>query len=872
MVKSFKATAISMLIVAILATVLLMLIGNNLTLFPSESESIASISYLISVPRLSSVELNSSYQDWVPYKNERVVGSSSYCYAKIILDNENDSEFVGFIYNQDTNFCTELLECGILEATTIARFGDLFPDTSENGFNKATFKVTIPPNTKKTYILEYEKSPTVEIQPIVINEHDFLNYFYKERSLYTTIIILILCFTLYLLVTSIVFHDLPPLAMGLFMISELFFYLRQTRMFLSIFMIPMPSWLCSLQIVLNMSTAMLLLISIRKKMSPLNKKILFAASGFALILALVEIISGQDMYTWINLITIVFDLYMVFELIHGIPENNYQTILTSCSILPWFVFMLLDTITSIIGSRVSVLKDYTPIMALLFSLTIYVIFASIIAIFSETEKQNTIIEYFSSSKVLTPNDFLKMTTVPVRAIFVYFEKMQLPLEIIQSSANMLKSPLSFSRISAISRIIEEQTHELKKIIGSERENFQPDIPRSSSAITPIQEELEKFNDQDIKSINDVTICIFGKNTTDDSYLRVILQTEGFNTLVVSDPEKIMELVTDGSIEVLLVDPVSSGEQVFKLCSRIREEHNIFTFPILMIINYYANYIVKKSYNVGINDFIVRPFDTAELVSRIHSQLRLKRIYMRNTELSKSEREKRTFLYFVTHNVNTPLTLLLNRIEELKDSLNASEIPDKMVIDDIDQSVEEIDDIIQNVLISFRISDGRYVNTPEIVDIQDVLENISVKLRSKYLLKKQVIQWNIPDTIPIIRCNRHAVNGILTNIIDNAIKYSPDSSIIVVSVIPTDVTEGQKTEDGSILKVTVADSGPGIPPEKQDILFDRFKDRGTKPTSENSSSVGLGLYVAKELAKLNKIELTYEDNPRGGACFILTFFQ
>ena len=870
MIKSFKVTASYMFVISILATTVLIFMGKYISLFPSESESIATISYLTSAPRLSSVELNSSYQDWLPYNNERIVCSNCYGYAKIVIDNTNDTDFIGVIYNKDTNLCTELLECGILEATTIARLGDSFPDTSGNGFYKATFMVTIPAGAKKTYILEYEKNSSVEIHPLVINEHDFFKYFYKERTLYLTIIILILCFTAYLVVTSIVFHDVPPLAMGLFMLAELFFYMRQTRMILSIFMLPIPSWLCSLQIVLNMISAMFLIISIRRKMNALNKRILIGAAGFALLLAIVEIISGLDMYTWINLITIIFDLYMVFELIQGIQENNYKTILTTCSILPWFIFMILDTLTSILGVRFSVLTDYSPIMSLLFSLTIYVIFASIIAIYSETEKQNTIIEYFSSSKVLTPNDFLKMTTVPVRAIFVYFEKMQLPLEIIQASANMLKSPLSFSRISAISKVIDEQTHELKQIIGSERENFQPDIPRSSSAITSIQEELEKLDENDIKSANDVTICIFGKNTTDDSYLRVILQTEGFDTMVISDPDKVMELVTNDDVDVLLVDPVSSGEQVFKLCSKIREERNIFTFPILMIINYYANYIVKKSYNVGINDFIVRPFDAAELVSRIHSQLRLKKIYMRNNELSESEREKRTFLYFVTHNVNTPLTLLLNRIVELKDSLSASELPDKMVIDDIEQSVEEIDDIIQNVLISFRISDGRYVNTPEVVDIQDVLDSISLKLRSKYLLKKQVIQWNIPDTVPSVRCNRHAVNGILTNIIDNAIKYTPDSGVIVVSVVPTVVTEGQETEDDTLLKITVADSGPGIPLEKQDVIFDRFKDRGTKPTSSDAKSVGLGLYVAKELAKMNNIELTYEDNPTGGACFILTF--
>ena len=873
MIKSIKNTSILILAVSLIATLIVMLMSKFMILFPLESEELASLSYLTSSMRLSSVELNSSVQDWVPYKNERIVGSNCYGYMKIDLDNTDDNDYIGYIYNHDTNICTELLECGILEATTIARMGDSFPDTSGIGFNKAAFIITVPANTKKTYILEYEKSPSIEMQPVVINEHDFLKCFYRERTLYTVVIILILCFVAYLIITSIVFHNVPPLAMGLFMLSELFFYLRQTRMLLPIFNAPIPSWLCSLQIVLNMITSMILLLSIRKKITPLNKRILLAVAVINFMLALTEIISGMDMYTWINLITIIFDLYMVFELIHGIFDNNYQTILTSCSIIPWFIFMLLDTATSIIGSRISILTDYSTILALLFSVTIYIIFASIIAIFTENEKQNTIIEYFSSSKILTANDFLKMNTIPVRAIFVYFEKMQLPLEIIQASANMLKSPLSFSRISALSKVIEEQAHELKQIIGSERQNFQPEVPRSSSAITSIQKEFEKSDsDDDIKSASGITICIFGKNTDDDSYLRVILTSEGFVTLVTSDTDKIMELIATDKIDALIVYPVSSGEQVFKLCAKIREERNIFSFPIIMIINYYANYIVKKSYNVGINDFVIRPFDSAELVSRIHSQLRLKKIYIRNMELSESEREKRTFLYFVTHNVNTPLTLLLNRIVELKDSLKHSELPDHMIIDDIEQSVGEIDEIIQNVLISFRISDGRYVNTTEVVDIQEVLENIHIKLRSKFLLKKQVIQWNIPDTIPDIMCNKHAVDGILTNILDNAIKYTPESGMIVVSVISSVISEEQEKDDNKLLTITISDSGPGIPKEKQDVIFERFEDRGTKPTSGNGKSVGLGLYVAKELAKLNNIELTYKDNPAGGACFVLTFRQ
>ena len=113
--------------------------------------------------------------------------------------------------------------------------------------------------------------------------------------------------------------------------------------------------------------------------------------------------------------------------------------------------------------------------------------------------------------------------------------------------------------------------------------------------------------------------------------------------------------------------------------------------------------------------------------------------------------------------------------------------------------------------------------------------IQVKLRSKYLLKKQVIQWNIPDTLPDIMCsNKHAVDGILTNILDNAIKFTPESGMIVVSVVSSLVSEEQETDDNTLLTITIADSGPGIPKEKQDVIFERFEDRGTRPTSSNTT--------------------------------------
>jgi len=217
--------------------------------------------------------------------------------------------------------------------------------------------------------------------------------------------------------------------------------------------------------------------------------------------------------------------------------------------------------------------------------------------------------------------------------------------------------------------------------------------------------------------------------------------------------------------------------------------------------------------------------------------------------------------FVTHNVNTPLALLENRIAELVDNDSFMEAVDKDTVDDIEESVSEIHDIIQNVLISFRISDGRYMNTAQKINVSHVFESVKPQAQMKASLKQQQLVWICPPTIEEVSCNEHALRGILVNLIDNAIKFSPAQNGKVTVC-------AEKNKDGTIV-ISVNDNGPGIPKEKRAVIFEKFADRGTVP-SANEKSIGLGLYVAHELAAMNGISLSYRDGETGGACFSLTF--
>ncbi|MFP4443331.1 MAG: sensor histidine kinase [Spirochaetia bacterium] len=97
---------------------------------------------------------------------------------------------------------------------------------------------------------------------------------------------------------------------------------------------------------------------------------------------------------------------------------------------------------------------------------------------------------------------------------------------------------------------------------------------------------------------------------------------------------------------------------------------------------------------------------------------------------------------------------------------------------------------------------------------------------------------------------------LYNLLDNAVKFSPPGTGISLAIVP-----------GDPLKIDVRDRGPGISREDRGKLFSRFEPLSTQPTG-GESSTGLGLYVAKELARMNGGDLEYREFAEG-ACFRLT---
>ena len=436
-----------------------------------------------------------------------------------------------------------------------------------------------------------------------------------------------------------------------------------------------------------------------------------------------------------------------------------------------------------------------------------------------------------------------------------------PLQILQASAKLLENPVDEKTQLLTSNLIKKNVQEIKNIFGNAistgDDNFSESNISFENQNISIQKEIPEK----------ISIGIFGKKDSDNSNLRLVLQSYGFFVRIIKNQGEVLSAIQENLIQMLIISPENENDKVFSLCAEIRSHYSQQDFAILMIFNKFNSFLTEKLFELKINDYLLRPFDVSALIFRIQEIENFITLHHEKQELLKSEQEKNTFLYFVTHNVNTPLTLLLNEIQNLSELYKNfpeenKKNPDfENTIQNIQKNARAINIIIQNVLDSYKISDRRYIINPKILNLENCLKKETEFLSQKAENKNQNFSFKCSVKEPCVFCDEYSLKGIYENLVDNAIKYTKYNGNITVSI----------EEQADFIILNVIDDGQGIPKEKQEVLFDRFAKIGSNPTG-SEKSCGLGLFVVNEICKLNDLILEYSENKSAetGSIFSVKF--
>jgi heavy metal sensor kinase len=225
-------------------------------------------------------------------------------------------------------------------------------------------------------------------------------------------------------------------------------------------------------------------------------------------------------------------------------------------------------------------------------------------------------------------------------------------------------------------------------------------------------------------------------------------------------------------------------------------------------------------------------------------------------LQSSFDQLRRFTADASHELRTPLAVIRG-IGEV--SIGHPRTPAEFK-ETIGSMLEEVDRLTNLVDTLLRLSHGdagtiRLVR--EQIDLRLLTQEVASSLAILAEERNQRLTVSGSDSV-VVSIDRLVVREALTNVVDNAIKYSPHESTIEIAIRAA----------GDEAVVTVADEGPGIPPEHRERIFDRFF-RLDEGRSRDRGGTGLGLAIAKWAVEINRGQITIEQRPAGGSVFRIT---
>jgi signal transduction histidine kinase len=230
-----------------------------------------------------------------------------------------------------------------------------------------------------------------------------------------------------------------------------------------------------------------------------------------------------------------------------------------------------------------------------------------------------------------------------------------------------------------------------------------------------------------------------------------------------------------------------------------------------------------------------------------------------SKLEELNRLKSEFLSHVSHELRAPLASIRWTVENLLDG-----IPEKpsektrTVLKRMDECGGHLEGMIEDLLDVTRIEAGRIDLKLEALDVR---ENVgkAVEIVKPLADRKAIrLESDVPKGLKIL-ADRDAVEHILVNLLDNAVKYSPEKSTVRIEACPV-----YGTGPGRI-QISVSDRGIGIPKEKHKDIFGRF-ERVKTDKVEREKGLGLGLHIVKKLVELQGGKIWVESKPGRGSMF------
>jgi signal transduction histidine kinase len=214
------------------------------------------------------------------------------------------------------------------------------------------------------------------------------------------------------------------------------------------------------------------------------------------------------------------------------------------------------------------------------------------------------------------------------------------------------------------------------------------------------------------------------------------------------------------------------------------------------------------------------------------------------------RQQNNFMLSVTHELKSPIAAMKLNLQTLEKH-QLTDAQRRQLIDRCIRESSRLNDLCNNMLLASQMEGRQHKQAKETFDLSELVEDVVKDYAARYPRKFE------EDVAPGCKINgdRMMLHMAVNNLLENAVKYTPEDKPITVSLHPTE----------NNLLLTVADEGSGIPDSEKRKIFNKFHRIGSEE-SRNAKGTGLGLYLTNKIIRQHKGRITVKDNTPSGSIF------
>ncbi|MDE3068732.1 MAG: hybrid sensor histidine kinase/response regulator [Verrucomicrobiota bacterium] len=307
-------------------------------------------------------------------------------------------------------------------------------------------------------------------------------------------------------------------------------------------------------------------------------------------------------------------------------------------------------------------------------------------------------------------------------------------------------------------------------------------------------------------------------------------------------------------DLILLDLILPGMDGCEVCRRLKANPEWSDVPIIFLSAADDKDLIVRALDAGGVDYITKPFNHAELISRVRTQLALK---VARDRLRQIAEDKDELIGILTHDLKNSLggmsmsaELLCDRVARLNDE-RLVKLADNIRRTSV-QSLTYLKEYLANAA-----ADHVFVPKPAVVSLADAAAAVVRQYQEMARRKELEIRTELPPGDSTVRADASALGQVLDNLLSNAVKFSPPGKRIFVSVRPA---------PGHV-ESAIRDEGPGFTAEDRTRMFRRYGRLSARPTG-GEPSTGLGLSIVRKLVLAMDGEVICESSPGQGATFTI----